>query len=32
MQAEAASVFAELIALSDAIPSRSVDDPVGDCA
>ena len=32
MQAEAAEVFAELIAPRDAIEARSVDDPVEVCA
>jgi hypothetical protein len=32
MQAEAAEVFAELIAPHDAIKARSVEDPVEVCA
>jgi hypothetical protein len=32
MQAEAATVFAELIAKGDEVPACSVDDPVDDCA
>jgi hypothetical protein len=32
MQAEAATVFSELIATDCMIPARSVEDPVEDCA